>query len=160
MRIGIISDTHIPMRGKALPNAVASFFSGVDTILHAGDVVTGVVLDELSALAPVHAVLGNCDPWNLGLPESLEIELGGIRVGMIHDSGSTQGRRHRMRRMFPRCRVVVFGHSHQPLIEDDEGLMLINPGSACDPRAANIPTVALIEIDGGQLRAWHETVTR
>jgi putative phosphoesterase len=155
VRIGVISDTHIPWRAKALPPEVLELFGGVDLILHAGDVSTRAPLDELAALAPVHAVAGNVDDASLraALPERIRLEAAGVSVGMVHDSGPSQGRRERLRRLFPGCRVVVYGHSHQPVVEDRDGLLLVNPGSACDPRRAKVPTVAVIEIDGGEPRA-------
>jgi putative phosphoesterase len=155
VRIGVISDTHIPGRARALPPAVHEAFDGVEAILHAGDVVVRDVLIELEAIAPVHGVLGNCDDWGLRgvLPERARLDLGGLTIGMIHDSGAAQGRRGRMERAFPGCRVVVFGHSHQPMVEDDGELLLLNPGSAVDPRRARIPTVAILEVEEGEPRA-------
>lgn len=152
MRIGLVSDTHIPSRARALPPEVLALFAGVELILHAGDATTRAPLDELAALAPTRAVAGNVDDARLRaeLPERIRLDLGGITVGMVHDSGPAQGRRERMRRLFPGCRVVVFGHSHQPLVEDHDGLLLVNPGSACDPRRARVPTVAILEIVGGE----------
>lgn len=155
MRIGVISDTHIPSRAKRIPAEALELFAGADLILHAGDVSVAGALDELSAVAPVRAVAGNIEDPVLGsaLPGTLRLDLGGAAVGMVHNSGPTQGRRARMQRWFPGCRVVVFGHSHLPLIEDREGLLLLNPGSACDPRRARIPTVAILEIVHGEPRA-------
>ncbi|MGH2689473.1 MAG: metallophosphoesterase family protein [Actinomycetota bacterium] len=155
MRIGVISDTHIGPPGggrpRTLPPAVFDVFAGADAILHAGDVLVGDVLVELGAIAPVHAVLGNGDHWDLRgrLPERARLELGGLTIGMIHDSGSTEGRRRRMEAAFSGCRVVVFGHSHMPVVDDDGSLLLLNPGSALQPRRAKVPTVALLEIHDG-----------
>jgi putative phosphoesterase len=155
MRAGVLSDTHIPSRAPAIPSRVAEVFEGVDMILHAGDVSVRAALDELAALAPVHAVAGNIDDPSLQahLPPQLQLDIGGVVVGMVHDSGPSKGRRERMRRRFPGARVVVFGHSHMPLVEDRDGLMLLNPGSACDPRRAKVPTVAILEIAGGDVSA-------
>ena len=152
MRIGVISDTHIPARSRVLPPAVLEAFAGVDAILHAGDVNVRDVLIELEAIAPVHGVLGNNDDWSLHgvLPERVRLELGGVTIGMVHDSGRTQGRRGRLEAAFPGCRVVVFGHSHQPIVDDDGSVLLLNPGSAIDPRRARIPTVALLDIEDGE----------
>lgn len=152
MRIGVISDTHIPGRARHLPQKVFEVFGGVDAILHAGDLVSGSVLEELGDFAPAYAVLGNMDHWDLRgvLPEKATFDFAGVKVGMVHDSRLNQGRRERMRAAFPGCRVVVFGHSHQPMIEEDGGLLLLNPGSACDPRRARVPTVAILKIEGGK----------
>lgn len=151
MRIGVISDTHIPSRAAGIPAKVFEVWDGVETVLHAGDLTIPGVLEELGCVAPVCGVLGNCDDRQLGriLPARVVVELGGVRIGMVHDSGPSRGRRPRLRRAFPDCRVVVFGHSHQPLIEDDGDLLLLNPGSACDPRQAKAPTVALLEVAEG-----------
>ena len=150
--MGVISDTHIPSRAPAIPEEVLGIFSQVGLILHAGDISVAAALTQLAALAPVRAVAGNVeDPALAGmLPEQEVIEVGGLSIGLIHNSGPTAGRRERMRRRFPGCRVVVYGHSHQPVIEDRDGLLLLNPGSACDPRRARIPTVAILEVSGGQ----------
>ena len=78
------------------------------------------------------------------------MDLAGVEIGMVHDSGDKTGRRARMRARFPDARVVVFGHSHMPVIDDDGQLLLLNPGSACDPRRARIPTVALLDIADGK----------
>jgi hypothetical protein len=159
VRIGVISDTHIgPVGGgrpRTLSPAVFEAFDGVDAILHAGDVLVDDVLVELGAIAPVHAVLGNCDDWSLRgrLPERARLELGGLTIGIIHDSGATEGRRRRMETAFPGCRVVVFGHSHMPVVDDDGSLLLLNPGSALQPRRAKVPTVAVLEIEEGVPRA-------
>jgi putative phosphoesterase len=155
VRLGVISDTHLPRRGRWLPAVLHDLFKGVDLILHAGDFIEPSVFYELAELAPTRGVLGNCDVPELAsiVPTKDSFVAGGVRIGMIHDSGSLQGRRARMSTTFPDHRVVVFGHSHRPLIEDDGSLLLLNPGSACDPRAAKIPTVALLEIAGGEPQA-------
>ncbi|MGH2719749.1 MAG: metallophosphoesterase family protein [Actinomycetota bacterium] len=155
MRIGIISDTHIPSRAAGIPPAVLEAFTGVDLILHAGDVSVQAALTELAQVAPVRAVAGNVDDADLTarLPETVRLEAGGVEIGVIHNSGPTEGRRSRMQRRFPGCRVVVFGHSHQPVVDDAGGLLLLNPGSACDPRRARVRSVAILEAVGGEPRA-------
>jgi len=130
-------------------------FDGVDAILHAGDFVQALVLEELRAIAPTHGVLGNCDSYDLAglLPATTSIDADGLKIGMIHDSGTTAGRRRRMASLFSGHRVVIFGHSHQPVVEDDDDLLLLNPGSACDPRAAKVPSVAILEVRNGVPKA-------
>ena len=96
---------------------------------------------------------GNLDPPEAGLPETLEFEFGGARVAMIHDSGPKKGRRNRMRRRFPDARVVVFGHSHIPWLEDEDGLLLLNPGSPTDRRRQPEHTFALLRAEGGEVTA-------
>ena len=154
MKVGIISDTHIPSRAKFIPPKVIECFQDVDRILHAGDLAESSVIEELSALAPVIAVRGNMDLGNdvSSLPEEVVLDLHGVILGMVHDSGSKDRRRANLRKRFPEARVVVFGHSHQPLVEDEDGLLLLNPGSACDPRSARHPTIAMLEINRGEVR--------
>ena len=129
-----------------------------DLILHAGDLLETSVLDALSSYAPTLAVKGNVDGPDVDLPETLEFEVGGVPVAMIHDSGPKKGRRSRMKRRFPDARVVVFGHSHIPLLEDEGGLMLLNPGSPTDKRRQPEHTFALLRIEGGEARAEVRTL--
>jgi putative phosphoesterase len=148
----VLSDTHIRRDGRrTLPAGVREAAARADVVLHAGDVVVPEVLADLGDYAPVTAVLGNNDHELVGeLPTSLVVELAGVRVAMVHDSGPSAGRPARLRRMFPDADVVVFGHSHMPL--DDEGVegqRLFNPGSPTERRRAPTRTVGLLELDGG-----------
>jgi uncharacterized protein len=154
VNIVAISDTHAPRRWKSCPPAVAAHLRGADLILHAGDVCTASVLDELSQYAPVHAVLGNNDSQDVaawGAPETLSLDLDGLRVAMIHDSGPAAGRLGRMRRRFPGAGLVVFGHSHIPLDEDADGLRIFNPGSPTDRRRQPHGTIGLLTVAEGRL---------
>jgi uncharacterized protein len=145
----VIADTHIPRRARALPGALLPHLERADLVLHAGDLMDPDLLDELEGHAPAKAVLGNVDPPEANLPETLEFDLDGVRVAMIHDSGPKRGRRARMRRRFPEARVVVFGHSHIPLLEDEDGLMLLNPGSPTDRRRQPGHTFAVLRVENG-----------
>ncbi len=130
------------------------YVESADHILHAGDVTDPALLDELKAFAPVTVVMGNCDALDIrdwGADEAAEVELGGVRIGMIHDSGLTKGRRERMRAHFPDARVVVFGHSHLPVNEDIDGLLLFNPGSPTWKRKAPFPSMGLLWIEDGHV---------
>ncbi|MEA2902361.1 MAG: uncharacterized protein QOH36_2248 [Actinomycetota bacterium] len=150
----ILSDTHIHRGGsRRLPDAAYAHLERADVVLHAGDVVTGVVLDELRGFAPVHAVLGNNDHELVGvLPEVLELDLDGVRVGMVHDSGDASGRARRMRRKFPDSDVVVFGHSHIPWLEPGvDGQLLLNPGSPTERRRQPVHTLATFDVDDGRV---------
>ena len=150
----VIADTHLPRRARALPESLLAHLGRADLILHAGDLMVGELLEELGAYAPVLAVRGNLDPpRQLDLPETLEFDFGGARVAMIHDSGRKQGRRARLKRRFPDARVVVFGHSHIPFLEDEDGLMLLNPGSPTDKRRQPHYTFALLNAEEGRVRA-------
>jgi putative phosphoesterase len=154
MKIVAISDTHAPRRWKSCPPPVAEYLRQADLILHAGDVCTASVLDELAQYAPVHAVLGNNDGPDVaawGAPETLDLDLAGLKVSMIHDSGPSAGRLRRMRRRFPEAGLVVFGHSHIPLDESADGLRILNPGSPTDRRRQPHGTIALLTVAGGRL---------
>lgn len=151
----VVSDTHLSAATlERMPADVWALADRADVVLHAGDVVDAAVLDALRARAPVHAVLGNNDHGLGGrLPEVWEGELGGVAVAMVHDSGATAGRARRMRRRFPGARVVVFGHSHDPLVaEADEGQWLVNPGSPTQRRRQPVHTVAWLELVDGEVR--------
>ena len=130
-----------------------------DAVLHAGDVVTGDLLEALRARRPVHAVLGNNDGALVGtLPDRLELDLAGVRVAMVHDSGARAGRERRMRRWFPDADIVVFGHSHIPVdAEGVDGQRLFNPGSAVQRRRQPHRTIGVLELRDGAL-ARHEIV--
>lgn len=130
-----------------------------DVVLHAGDVVTGDLLAALRARRPVHAVLGNNDAALVGtLPDGLELELAGVRIAMVHDSGARTGRERRMHRWFPDAQVVVFGHSHEPVdAEGVDGQRLFNPGSAVQRRHQPHRTVGRLELADGHI-VGHEIV--
>jgi uncharacterized protein len=154
MRVAVLSDTHSPRFWKGCPAAVAAHLIGADLILHAGDVCTADVLDELATYAPVRVVLGNNDrpevaAW--GAPETLELELEGLRVAMIHDSGPAGGRVARLRRRFPAAELVVFGHSHIPMNRSEDGLRIFNPGSPTDKRRQSYGTLGELAILDGEL---------
>jgi putative phosphoesterase len=142
MLVGVISDTH----GYFDPR-VSAAFTGVDMILHAGDVGGLHVLDALRQIAPVHAVYGNNDErlGGLGLPFRAELELAGIRVHLVHqlpDARPGDG-----------TRGLVFGHSHRTVIEDRNGVLHVNPGAAGRAGFHRLQTVALLHIHGGAMEA-------
>jgi uncharacterized protein len=160
MRVVVLSDTHAPRRWKSCPPAVAAHLRGTDLILHAGDVCTAAVLDELSEYAPVRAVLGNNDGPDVaawGAPPELELDLGGLPAAMIHDSGARTGRLARLHRRFPGAALVVFGHSHIPLSEASppggpgDQVRIFNPGSPTDRRAQPQGTIGVLRIEDGRL---------
>ncbi len=153
MLVVVVADTHIRRRAKGLPGGLTPHLESADLILHAGDLLVEDVLYELEHYAPVRAVKGNVDGWEVRLPETLEFEAGGVSIAMVHDSGPKKGRRERMKKWFPGARVVVFGHSHMPLLEDEGGLMLLNPGSPTQRRRAPNHTFALLRVEGGKVRA-------
>ncbi len=154
MRALVLSDTHLrDDGGLRLPEPVDAMLREVDVVLHCGDVVGRGLLDELATYAPVHAVLGNNDVALRGtLPEQLLVELDGVRVGMVHDSGPTKGRAARVHRRFPDCHVVVFGHSHAPVDElGVDGQRLFNPGSPTQRRRQPHPSFGVLDLDDGRI---------
>src|SRR2546426_12642551 len=127
MRLIVLSDTHIPDFAKKAPEALIPALRGADLILHAGDVTSPKILDELAGYAPVRAALGNRDrpevlAW--GAQPVVELDLEGNRVAMLHDSGPREGRERRMRQRFPLADLVVFGHSHIPIDAQHDGMRL------------------------------------
>jgi uncharacterized protein len=155
MKVLVISDTHL--RASTLdhmPDEVWTLADEADVMLHAGDVVELVVLRELRKRATLHAVLGNNDHGlHDDLPVELEVELDGVRVAMVHDSGLTAGRRNRLARRFPSADLIVFGHSHDPLVERVAGgPLLLNPGSPTHRRRQPVHTVALLDLHDGEVR--------
>ncbi|WP_300612617.1 metallophosphoesterase family protein [Trebonia sp.] len=154
MRVVVLSDTHAPRRWKSCPPAVASLLRGADLILHAGDVCTAAVLDELAGYAPVTAVAGNNDGPDVaawGAAETAALTVEGLRVAMIHDSGPPPGRLPRMRARFPAADLVVFGHSHVPLDAAGDGLRIFNPGSPTDRRRQPHGTFGVLRVEGAAL---------
>jgi putative phosphoesterase len=154
MRVVVLSDTHAPRRWKRCPAAVAQRLRGAELILHAGDVCVAEVLDELAEYAPVRAVCGNNDGPDVvawGAPETLEFEIAGLPVAMIHDSGQAIGRTARMRRRFRGAALVVFGHSHIPLDQTGDGVRIFNPGSPTDRRRQPHGTIGLLDVADGRL---------
>jgi putative phosphoesterase len=158
----VLADTHLrtaPPGGRAaggkLPEAVWDHVRGADAVLHAGDVLDIGVLHLLGEHCPVYAVLGNNDPSLVGtLPATRVADFGGVKIAMVHNSGGSVGRAHRMRRRFPEADVVVFGHSHAPVNEQGEGgQLLFNPGSPTQRRAQPRPTFGELRIADGVLVA-------
>lgn len=155
MRVAVLSDTHLRDRGsRVLPPKAWDVVRGADVVLHAGDVVEPGLLDALGEVAPVHAVLGNNDHALAGvLPETLRLDLDGVRVAMIHDGGPRAGREGRLHRRFPDADLVVFGHSHVPWnAEGLDGQWLLNPGSPTERRGQPHRTIAILDLDAGAIR--------
>lgn len=153
MKVLVISDTHVRRPGGWMPKELQPHLEDADRIIHAGDLMENFLLDELEACAPTIAVQGNMDPLDSPLPETREFELEGVKFAVIHDSGEKKGRARRMRRRFPEARVVIFGHSHIPVLEDDGEQMLLNPGSPTDKRRQPDFSFSVMEIDDGEVSA-------
>jgi uncharacterized protein len=156
MRVAVISDTHMPRRGTALPPACLERLAGADLIVHAGDHSDLDAVRRLRALGPpVVAVHGNVEEAAVraSLPGTAEVEVDGLLLAVLHDAGPEAGRLGRMRRRFPRAGAVVFGHSHIPLHEvGEDGLVLLNPGSPTDRRRQPRHSMAELVVSGGAVR--------
>jgi putative phosphoesterase len=148
----LIADTHLPRGTRRLPDECVRRLRAADLIVHAGDFSAASVLEELRALGPpVAAVHGNVDAPELRaqLPAQTVIELGAARIGVVHDAGPAKGRLERLRRRFPGCGAVVFGHSHIPLHERaPDGFQIFNPGSPTDRRRQPVHTMGIARIGG------------
>src|SRR5215217_2224698 len=154
MRLAIISDTHMPRGDRAIPAECIERMRAADAILHAGDLVALEVFELLRSLGPpVHAVRGNVDGPEVAmrLPALALVEAEGARIVMTHDGGPGPGRLARLRRRFPDADAVVFGHSHIPLHEEQDGFHIFNPGSPTERRRAPKHTMGEAEANAGTL---------
>jgi len=155
MKLLLISDTHLPHRGRDLPAQVWREVEAADVVVHAGDWVEVGLLDELEARGKrLIGVYGNNDGPALRarLPELARVELAGVRLAVIHETGAAQGRERRCDAEFPDVDVLVFGHSHIPWdTVTPAGLRLLNPGSPTDRRRQPFCTYQTARISGGAL---------
>ena len=143
--LGVISDTH----GLLRPEAVEAL-RGSDRILHAGDIGAPEIIEALAQIAPVTAIRGNVDSasWARALPETEVVEAGGVLIYMLHDLGQLD-----LKPEAAGFRVVIYGHSHQPQIEEKNGVLYFNPGSA-GPRRFSLPvSVGRLTIAAGKVQA-------
>jgi putative phosphoesterase len=148
MKIGIISDTHIMNPDSCvIPEWIAKVFADTAMIVHAGDVEHPDYLHALKSIAPVYAVRGNCDRGVLATPETVSIDIGCGLLTVAHRAAVAR------QALTSRSRVMVYGHTHLSLINDEKGLLVINPGSPTLPRGGLPPSVAVLEINGNELRA-------
>ena len=159
MRIAVISDTHLPRGRRVLPERCVQELRAADLILHAGDIATVAVLEEIEAIGPpVRAVLGNVDEPALadrGVPDERVVDAEGARIAMVHDAGPANGRLERMRLRFGDAAAVVFGHSHIPLHETAGDFQIFNPGSPTDRRRQPQHTMGVAEVAGGRVTFRH-----
>jgi putative phosphoesterase len=170
MRIVLTADTHVPKRARNLPASLWRAIEDADVVVHAGDWVDVALLDEFEARAArVVGVYGNNDgpPLRARLPEVARVELAGVRLAVVHETGPAAGRERRCAQRFPDVDVLVFGHSHIPWDstgplqapgpsvgapqERRGGLRLLNPGSPTDRRRQPVATYMTAEIDDEQL---------
>jgi len=155
MELAIISDTHMPRGNRRIPDACLARLRAADAIVHAGDLVAEEVLALLEGLGPpVHAVHGNVDEpeVRMRLPRVRVVDVEGVQVLVTHDGGPADGRLGRLRRRFPGMDAVVFGHSHIPLHEAEDGFQIFNPGSPTERRRAPVHTMGAARVEAGQVR--------
>jgi len=154
MKVGILSDTHVPSIVPALPPIIFDIFKGVNLILHAGDIIELSVLDDLRTIAPVEAVSGNMDSAEVQvrLPFKKVITLGKFTAGLIHGKYKLNVQQEMIRKEFDKVDLIVYGHSHHPFWGAIGGIYFLNPGSPTDKRYAPFNSVALLEV-GDELRA-------
>lgn len=150
MRIGVVSDTHMPRFGKALPSALVAGLQGVERILHLGDLTTPEVLGYFEAIAPVTAVAGNNDPPELhaALGRKRLLTIGGVRIGMVHGDGKGKTTLARALAAFEDepLDLLLFGHSHQPYCARHGDRWVLNPGSPTDKRRMPQYSYALLDL--------------
>lgn len=143
MRIGVISDTH----GLLRPEALAAL-KGCARIIHAGDIGKPQVLEALERIAPLEVIRGNVDTgdWATALPDRLELDLGGVRVIVLHDLKELEYDPAALG-----IGLVISGHSHKPRVEQRGEVLYLNPGSA-GPRRFKLPiSLALLDVEGGRM---------
>jgi uncharacterized protein len=158
MQVAVIGDTHMPRGSRSLPARCREILAKSDLILHVGDFCSRGFFEQLAQLGlPLEAVHGNVDdPWlRSTLPERLVINASGVRVGLVHDAGPRRGRLARMRQKFPDADAVLFGHSHLPLLEEEDGFQLFNPGSPTERRRAPHRTMGVGTVSDGRLELAH-----
>jgi uncharacterized protein len=156
MLVAVISDTHMPRGGRALPERFVELIRGADLLLHAGDFVTVEILRELERIGPpLVGIHGNVDTAELRrlLPAERVVGVEDVRIAMVHDAGAAAGRLERMRRRYGDVAdALVFGHSHLPLHERaDDGFQIFNPGSPTERRRAPDHTMGLAEVQGSSI---------
>jgi uncharacterized protein len=144
----------MPRGTRRLPAECLRRLEDADRILHGGDVVGAPVLDALQALAPVDAVAGNMDEPALqaALPERRVVEVGGVRIGMVHVAGPAVGRAERLVATFPGCDAVVYAHTHIPEVSTFGGVWVLNPGSPTERRSAPSHSMLVLVIESGEIR--------
>ena len=156
-RLLLLADTHVPKRARALPPQVWDAVDAADLVIHAGDWVDPLLLDELQGRSgALVGVWGNNDGDELRrrLPEVARTTVDGIRIAVVHETGPAAGRESRCDADYPDTDLLVFGHSHIPWDSvTPGGLRLLNPGSPTDRRRQPRCTMMTVLVDAGELTA-------
>ncbi|MBI4743504.1 MAG: metallophosphoesterase family protein [Actinobacteria bacterium] len=149
LKIGVISDTHIPASNSSLPAKIKKVFADVKMILHAGDILKEEIVDELNLIAETIAVNGNMDypETKIKFPFKQVVEVGRFRIGLIHGWGPPFGIEERIKREFDNVDCIVFGHTHNPQCEKIDDILFFNPGSPTDKRFAPYNSVGILKIN-------------
>jgi uncharacterized protein len=158
-RVGVVSDTHFPRFGRALPRALERGLrrAGVTRILHLGDMTDLLAVPLFEAIAPFDAVAGNNDGpairERFGRRKVVHVE--SVRVGMIHGDGRRGSTQSRALAAFDagEVDVVLFGHSHRPVVGREHGVLFANPGSPTDKRLNPFFSYAILTVEGASVRA-------
>lgn len=158
MKIGVISDTHIPERAKEIPPSVLDGLKECDLIIHAGDLIDLGVLEELKKITKsVKAVWGNMDPGRVrsSLPEKEVFAIEGVKIGLVHGYGPPAKLIQLVTSLFEKEKpdIIIFGHSHYPVNEKRKDILYFNPGSLTDKIFAPFNSYGILEISGKQIRS-------
>jgi uncharacterized protein len=152
----VTSDTHVPQRSRDIPQSLWTAIDEADVVVHAGDWTDAALLDRFEARSRrLVAVYGNNDHGELRdrMPEVARVEIEGLRIAVVHETGDKKGREQRCAARFPDADLLVFGHSHIPWdTSASTGLRLLNPGSPTDRRRQPHGTFVTALIDDGELR--------
>jgi len=145
--IGVISDTHLRRVTKQFERLYEKYLADKDLIIHAGDIVSGEVIEFLSC-KPLKAVCGNMDPFDIRktLPLKEIIELKGFKIGVIHGWGPPAGLEDRVLNEMPGADVIIYGHSHHPSNYAREGVLMFNPGTATGYPSAGYNSIGVLEV--------------
>jgi hypothetical protein len=151
LKVGVISDTHIPINTLNISGEIKKHFKDVDLIIHAGDLIDLSVITELKKIAPVAAVAGNMDNHNVQakLPKKEVIKIGKFQIGLIHDPGNIKKKAEVLNNNFAheKLDIVIYGHTHTPKCEIFKNVVFFNPGSATDSIFAPYKSIGLIYLD-------------
>ncbi len=150
MKIGVLSDTHLPTTAKSLSAKVLNLLAATDAIIHAGDFQDAALIEVLQQLGDFYGVCGNMDASAIRarLPEKRVLQLGGFSIGIIHGRGAPNGLEERILQEFAgeKPDAIVYGHSHLPANHLKNGILLFNPGSPTDRRHAPFPSIGILTL--------------
>lgn len=150
MKIVVMSDTHLDLVNDELQDICAYYCDGADMVIHLGDWVAASVLDYFLQY-PLEAVAGNMDNYDIldRLPVKKVIQVGGRRIGIVHGWGSSVDLRSRLHREFSNVDAILFGHTHQPLWMEENGIFWLNPGSVFTGRGTPRRSLGILHLDRG-----------